>query len=1148
MGFLGGASGSIGSVGAATARLLVVVTGNTTQLESSLAKASSSLAGFQSTSGQLGSALTRTLTIPLLGLGVVSVALATKFEAALAKITALTPFMDTFGGTVDELKSKLFAMSEETATSVTALADTLYFAGSAGLTAGQALEVTALSAKGAAIGMGDATDIARTLIAAMNTFGPETLSAAQAMDVLTIAIREGLAEPAEFAVALGRLLAPAKQAGLTFDELVASTAQLTNLGIPTKVATTSLRALFTQLDAATNQSRDSFEKYGLTAQQVSDSLEAGPITTFEMLNRAIGPDGSSALRDMIPQIRGYTAFLALAGEDTEDFRQILEKTKDSGGAFAEAWSKFQDTPQLKFQRMIVGLQNAGIALGTKLLPIFLAITDVIQDVAEGFSRAGDAAQTLTAGALILGVALGPVLKLYSAITAAGAGMFTNLKSTAIGLTLMAAAAGIAVGALGNLAAGEITMGTVTTAAIAGFVAVRLAIGALQAAANAGAMGVNALSLAFVGLGAAQLAGIAAGITLVAVAIALIIAKNHELEREMNAFADGLKGAAAAGQTVGQFVQQLAKDNEELAASFAKAAKAAQLMGAPVSVALPELPKAMAPQAAATGGQTVASLEAQGYHELSGELASYLPLIQRAVDTNQDMGAVLAANGKSSAEFFELLSQAEGALSSGAGSGLASMATTSAEAFEEQVQAIGHVQQAYRQYQAEQQATMTLATAEQDAQQALADKYNVTVPQIQDALQRYGQTALGVMGEGEEAWAQQALGLNQATGEMVGDLNALKAAFQDVQGSVLSSIGLFGELPEAIKTSSKALVKQAEAHATYATKTAGAMKTLMEKGVPIDLIKQIAERDGPAMLQKLGDMAPRELKRVVDAYRIQLGLVDAEIVKEGKHEEMKGTGLVDSLVKGIMENPALTGKAATHIVTALQKGLQSGKITKTGMQAAQMIARGLQASGLPQKAIDRMTAQMYKQLIKGDFNKAGEKQILDYVKGILSKSGLPPAKVKPIIAKVEAAMKSGGSGASSAGSSLMQQFANGIQAGASFVSSAISQAIAAAKNQLDQDLKNSPKYFTYYRGEELMKQMGEGMEKGRQDLMRRPPIRIDEGARAMASMAAAGRNGQRFRGKIKITNWETGMAEIDGRMVDNIGDHDRHRSRMERMHQ
>src|SRR5207344_76186 len=118
--------------------------------------------------------------------------------------------------------------------------------------------------KASAAGMGDAEVVAQILTSAVNAYGASNLSAAQAADQLTEAIKVGKAEPAAMAAALGRVIPLAQEMKVSFAETAASVSTLTNTGLSAAEATTALRAVLTTMVKPAQQTKDEYKKLGFT--------------------------------------------------------------------------------------------------------------------------------------------------------------------------------------------------------------------------------------------------------------------------------------------------------------------------------------------------------------------------------------------------------------------------------------------------------------------------------------------------------------------------------------------------------------------------------------------------------------------------------------------------------------------------------------------------------------------------------------------------------------------------------------------------------------------------------------------------------------------------------------------------------------------
>lgn len=167
------------------------------------------------------------LTAPLTLAAAASVKFAVEFQESMLKVVTLA---GTSVAELNKLHDAVLNIAKDTGRAPKELAEGLYAISSVGIRGAEALDVLKESAKAAALGMGETDDVARAVVAAMNAYGKEGLSASRAMDILHTAVVEGGAEADKFADTLGRVIAPAKLAGVSFEEVAASVATFTRCG------------------------------------------------------------------------------------------------------------------------------------------------------------------------------------------------------------------------------------------------------------------------------------------------------------------------------------------------------------------------------------------------------------------------------------------------------------------------------------------------------------------------------------------------------------------------------------------------------------------------------------------------------------------------------------------------------------------------------------------------------------------------------------------------------------------------------------------------------------------------------------------------------------------------------------------------------
>jgi TP901 family phage tail tape measure protein len=374
---------------------LVAMTG---QYQASMAKATASTSKLQTTAATTGRGIGRVMG-PQIALGAAvaagaAIKLSYDFEEAFTRIAAIT---DTSAARVGHWKEQVLALAGETAKAPKELADALYFLASAGLDADQVMPTLEASARAAATGLGETGDIARLTANAMNAYAKQGLTAAEVTDTLVAAVREGTAEPDEFADAMGRILPIASKAGISFDQVAASLSGLSNVGLDVNEGVTAMRGVMVGLLAPGKQAQDMLADLGLSADDVRQSLRKdGLIATLRMLDDATGGN-IDQLRKIIPNVRAMSGAFGLTEQKAKKVDEVFKDVKDSAGAADEAFKKTAESSGHELRQALVDLRVAGIKLGDTLLPIFARMAEnaaiMASAVVDAAEDIGDAVAT-----------------------------------------------------------------------------------------------------------------------------------------------------------------------------------------------------------------------------------------------------------------------------------------------------------------------------------------------------------------------------------------------------------------------------------------------------------------------------------------------------------------------------------------------------------------------------------------------------------------------------------------------------------------------------------------------------------------------------------------------------------------------------------
>lgn len=355
----------------------------------------------------VGLGMTAMFTAPVLA----SVKAGADFERQLNQIIGLAGVAPE---QVAQWREQLLAMSNDMGLSVNELTDALYFIASSGLDLSEAMNVLEASAKAGASGLGEINVIADAATSAMNAYGASNLSAEQAVSLLVAGVRVGKGEANEFAGTLGRVIPIASQMGISFDQVVASVAAMSTMGLDAAEGTTALRGIMTTLLKPTKQANDALEEYGLTVQQLRDmARDEGLLPVLQTLQETFGGD-EEAMAAVFGNVRALAGALNLVGENLDNTKRIFsELSEETTGSLDDAFKAVSEDTLTQLNRNIQSVKNAFLEMAAALTPVVVPmlneIAGAVRSATEWFSSLSPEMQHIIAMALGIAAALGPLL-------------------------------------------------------------------------------------------------------------------------------------------------------------------------------------------------------------------------------------------------------------------------------------------------------------------------------------------------------------------------------------------------------------------------------------------------------------------------------------------------------------------------------------------------------------------------------------------------------------------------------------------------------------------------------------------------------------------------------------------------------------------
>ena len=360
--------------------------------------------------GRIGRSMTTYLTLPLVAFAAVAAKSFASFESELSKIEGLVGIA---GDKVAEMGEKALVMASKFGKSGKEAAEALFFITSAGLRGKDAMEVLEASLKASVIGLGDTKTVADLATSAMNAYGVKALSAAQATDIMTAAVREGKLDATTLAGSMGRVLPIAAAMGVKFNEVGAAFAAMSRTGTKADEAATQLRGILSSLLNPASEAEKVLKELGLSSDGLRKNIaDKGLLNTLEILTQKF--EGNSEKAGLVfGNVRALSGVLDLMGKNVGETRNIFSKMNNTLGDTDKAFEVTAKTAGFRFSVALKSLQNSFIEIGKVISVVFLPIVEKVglflKKLSKKFSRLSPETKKTIVVITALVAAIGPLL-------------------------------------------------------------------------------------------------------------------------------------------------------------------------------------------------------------------------------------------------------------------------------------------------------------------------------------------------------------------------------------------------------------------------------------------------------------------------------------------------------------------------------------------------------------------------------------------------------------------------------------------------------------------------------------------------------------------------------------------------------------------
>jgi len=418
--------------------LRIAINADIRGLNQNLNKAQGRLKAFSGRLKNIGGQLQTRLALPLVAAGGASIKMAADFDKSMTKIKTL---VGVAGAEVDQMSMGVKAMATNAGVSSGEAADALFYITSAGLRGADAMAVLEQSTKAAALGLGDTATVADLATSALNAYGVENLSATDATDVLTGAVREGKLEASELSSVMGQVLPVASNMGVEFHEVGAAFAAMSRTGTPAAQAATQLNSILMAIMKPTKQSAAAMAELGLSSQGLREQIkDKGLLSVFETL-KTKSLDNSEAFERVFGNVRALKGIMDLTGASAATTAEIFDRMSNTTGMTSKAFVELQKSSEFRLRKGLKSLQNSFTDLGAVLMDSFMPLIQNIMGFFQGlfkaFSNLDPATQQIVIGLAAFAAVLPTIISLGGTLLGIISALVSPIGLVAAGVAAVA---------------------------------------------------------------------------------------------------------------------------------------------------------------------------------------------------------------------------------------------------------------------------------------------------------------------------------------------------------------------------------------------------------------------------------------------------------------------------------------------------------------------------------------------------------------------------------------------------------------------------------------------------------------------------------------------------------------------------------------
>lgn len=334
------------------------------------------------------------------GIGYEAVKMATDFQSSTTRLVTSAGEQNS---ALQMVRNGMLDMASQVGVKAEDLSQAMYYVEAAGFHAADGLTVLKAAAQGAAAEGADTTTVAQAMTDVLVDYHLKASDAADITSKMIAAVARGKTNLQDFSASFASIVPAASAAGISFQDVMAALANMTNHGFTAQRASQNLAQALRSLLNPTSKMEDAFYQYGVSSDVLKEKLHGpnGLTDAMEYLSQAASkagaegtPEFAAALKSLMGTAPGANAALATVGAN---FQATADTIKAVGGATADAKGRVQGFAEVQqnlgqqLKELRAGFDSVMIRLGNGMIPMLSGLITLLESkgspVVHGFASA-----------------------------------------------------------------------------------------------------------------------------------------------------------------------------------------------------------------------------------------------------------------------------------------------------------------------------------------------------------------------------------------------------------------------------------------------------------------------------------------------------------------------------------------------------------------------------------------------------------------------------------------------------------------------------------------------------------------------------------------------------------------------------------------